>query len=305
MLDPQTGSTITSFTAPSASIDGLAYIEPFLYASDFSFSQIYKLNPENGSILQTLFPQVSIGGGLDGGEDRLFASDFSLNIYELNPDNGSLINSFQTQQVTYGIGFTGERIFTSVPGFGIDEYDPNTGQFIRTLSSTGYSALAGGGNPDAEWLTETPNLVTIPAGGNAEINITVSANELSIGQYSAQIVLESNDPDSTTLTIPVTLDIITGVGNEEELPKSYSLHQNYPNPFNPATTIKYELPKEVYVVLTVYNILGQEVETLVNSVQQAGRYEIYWDASDLASGFYIYRIEAGDFVEAKKLILMK
>jgi len=100
--------------------------------------------------------------------------------------------------------------------------------------------------------------------------------------------------------------IITDVDEEVELPKEFALYQNYPNPFNPATTIKYELPKEVPVILKVYNILGQEVETLVNSIQQAGRYEIVWNASGLASGFYLYMIETGTgFVSVKKLILLK
>ena len=99
---------------------------------------------------------------------------------------------------------------------------------------------------------------------------------------------------------------ITDVDNEEGLPKEFALYQNYPNPFNPSTTIKYELPKEASVILKVYNILGQDVETLVNSVQLAGRYEIVWNASGLASGFYICRIETGSgFVSVKKLVLLK
>jgi hypothetical protein len=98
---------------------------------------------------------------------------------------------------------------------------------------------------------------------------------------------------------------ITDVVDEAELPEVFELYQNYPNPFNPTTTIKYDLPKEASVTLRVYNILGQEVETLVNSVRPAGKYEIQWNAFGLASGFYIYRIEASNFVAVKKLVLLK
>ena len=89
-----------------------------------------------------------------------------------------------------------------------------------------------------------------------------------------------------------------------EVPKQFELHQNYPNPFNPTTVIRYGLPKESSVKLVVYNILGEVVKTLVENTQKAGSYEVYFEASNLATGIYIYRIQAGDFVETKKMILM-
>jgi hypothetical protein len=98
-----------------------------------------------------------------------------------------------------------------------------------------------------------------------------------------------------------SVKIITDVDDDEGLPKEFALYQNYPNPFNPSTTIRYELPKEAMVTLKVYNILGEEVETLVNSLQLSGRYEIVWNASRYASGFYICRIETSSgFVSVKK-----
>ncbi len=95
-----------------------------------------------------------------------------------------------------------------------------------------------------------------------------------------------------------------GVG-ETEIPKTFELMQNYPNPFNPTTIIKYGLPKEAHVSIKVYNALGQEVATLVNNTMEAGYHEITFDASHLASGMYIYRIQAGDFVAVKKMLLLK
>jgi len=90
-----------------------------------------------------------------------------------------------------------------------------------------------------------------------------------------------------------------------EFPSSFQLDQNYPNPFNPSTTIKYSIPDEGYVKLAVYNMLGEEVATIVNGTQKAGRYEVVFDASKLSSGVYVYRIEAGSFVSSKKLMLLK
>jgi photosystem II stability/assembly factor-like uncharacterized protein len=88
-------------------------------------------------------------------------------------------------------------------------------------------------------------------------------------------------------------------------PPSYILAQNYPNPFNPSTTIHYALPHTSFVTLTVYNALGQQVAQLVNEQQQAGYHDVVFRGDGLASGVYFYRIQAGDFVSVKKLLLLK
>ena len=96
------------------------------------------------------------------------------------------------------------------------------------------------------------------------------------------------------------MDKITDV-----IPTEYILTQNYPNPFNPATKINFSLPKGSDVKLTVYNILGQQIEVLVNGFRNAGTYELIWDASNLPSGVYIYRLETGSNVISKKMMLLK
>lgn len=96
------------------------------------------------------------------------------------------------------------------------------------------------------------------------------------------------------------------VENNVELPEKYSLSQNYPNPFNPSTKINYSLPVEGNVSLKIYDILGREVRTLINNeTKTAGEYTINFDARDLPSGIYIYRLQAADFVQVKKMILLK
>lgn len=99
--------------------------------------------------------------------------------------------------------------------------------------------------------------------------------------------------------------IPVSVGDSPHVPLVFSLAQNYPNPFNPATTIQYSIPQTEKVILKVYNILGQEVATLVNEVQNPGNYRATFDASRLASGLYIYRLQAGSFSEVKRMMLVK
>jgi hypothetical protein len=90
-----------------------------------------------------------------------------------------------------------------------------------------------------------------------------------------------------------------------ELPEEYQLSQNYPNPFNPSTTINFHLPQDGFITLKLYDILGKEVTTLAEGYKNRGRYSVSFDASNLASGMYIYRLQAGDFVSSKKMTLIK
>jgi hypothetical protein len=102
----------------------------------------------------------------------------------------------------------------------------------------------------------------------------------------------------------IAVDILTSVSGQS-LPIAYSLGQNYPNPFNPTTLIQYSLPASGHVSLSIYNLLGRKVATLVNSRQESGSYESEWDATGVSSGIYFYRIQAGDYIDMKKLVLMK
>ena len=90
-----------------------------------------------------------------------------------------------------------------------------------------------------------------------------------------------------------------------EIPQEFSLMQNYPNPFNPTTTIAYQLTESGHVSLTIYDLLGKEIETLVSESQSRGKYQVLFDANDLVSGVYIYRLMTKDAVVTKKMVLMK
>ena len=90
-----------------------------------------------------------------------------------------------------------------------------------------------------------------------------------------------------------------------KVPDKYCLYQNYPNPFNPGTNIRYQIIKNCFVTLKIYDILGREVQTLVNEKQSTGVYEIRWDAASFANGVYFYRMQAGEFTDIKKMILLK
>jgi len=100
-------------------------------------------------------------------------------------------------------------------------------------------------------------------------------------------------------------DEIVSVKNDELTPNVFVLEQNYPNPFNPTTTIKYNISELSFVTLKVYDVLGNEIATLVNQEKPIGTYEITWNAENLPSGIYFYQLQAGSFVEIKKMVLLR
>ena len=97
----------------------------------------------------------------------------------------------------------------------------------------------------------------------------------------------------------------TDVSSKKDNKYSFKLDQNYPDPFNPSTIIRYQIPKQSFVQIKIYDVLGKEVRSLVNQDKNAGEYEVKFDGSNLSSGIYFYRITAGDFVATKKMILTK
>jgi len=110
-------------------------------------------------------------------------------------------------------------------------------------------------------------------------------------------------PVMLKLAYPTEIEI--GIEEDETLPEGFLLKQNYPNPFNPVTTIEYELSISGEVSLVIYNLMGEEVTSPVEGYQQAGQYKVVWNGSKLSSGIYFYRLQTGDLVQTKKMILLK
>lgn len=145
-----------------------------------------------------------------------------------------------------------------------------------------------------------PGETVMPAG---RFTVRVDTNYFS-GVFNFDFdIFSSNDSwlywqDSITY-------IVTGVEDETTLPTEFALEQNYPNPFNPSTTFRYSIPTQSKVVIKVYDILGNEIATLMDEEKSVGTYELKWDAASMPSGVYFYQLKAGTFVETKKMILLK
>jgi len=151
---------------------------------------------------------------------------------------------------------------------------------------------------NANWIT----IAYVPGNGTTTENQRYTySDDLSDLNYKGKIYyrLKQFDFDGTfeySEIIEILFDLIPG---------DYSLLQNYPNPFNPATTIKYSIPEDAHVELKIFDVLGNEIYVLKNELQKAGSYSLVFDGSNLASGIYFYRMQAGDFIDTKKFILLK
>jgi hypothetical protein len=195
-------------------------------------------------------------------------------------------------------------------------WDNLTLGYIVPVEFTSFTAISSGDDVELCWATATE---TNNQGFEVERNIAGSSFEqvgyvagygtttepkaysfidskLETGNYTYR--LKQIDFDGTfTYSDEVNLEV--------EIPLVYALEQNYPNPFNPSTTIKYSIPEDGFVKLAVYNLLGEEITTLINNEQKAGRYEVVFDASRFSSGVYIYRLESKNFLSIKKMVLVK
>ncbi len=250
---------------------------------------------DGGSTATTLYSQVDATGNVG---PTLISGNFTT------PATGA--SNAQLEITFNGNSFNNDNIY----------WDAMCLDWIVPVELTSFSASSSGEDVELKWTTatETNNQgfqiekmnasgSFEPAGYVAGFGTTTEPkaysfvdSKLESGNYTYR--LKQIDFDGT-------FSYSEEVNVEVEQPLEYSLDQNYPNPFNPSTTIKYSIPEDGFVKLGVYNMLGEEVAAIVNATQKAGRYEVNFNASQLSSGVYVYRIEAANFTSAKKLMLMK
>ncbi len=194
-----------------------------------------------------------------------------------------------------------------------DDYDPNW-YLIATMCQGVSIDLWEGYQKAPAWLyLDVPEGTLGPDDDPTEITITANLTseylgfvpEFTTDMGAGELFFEGQVWEGAgPINVIVTLQD-NDVAEQQTMPTSYTLHQNYPNPFNPTTQIRFDLVESQIVKLSVFNVLGQEVMTLANRQMDAGRHAVTFDAANLASGLYFYRIEAGQFTDMKKMILMK
>ncbi len=178
--------------------------------------------------------------------------------------------------------------------------------FVWLLSEDG-----GFDNPDLEIQSDNDGNATTLTLTYQELDDFLDANGISEGeelegQWTARAEYEQTDQEAEEpFEVTLVRGEVTSSEEIDEVPEDFTLKQNYPNPFNPSTQIRFELPEDAEVSLRVYNSVGQEVATLIDETRSAGSYEVTFNADDLSSGNYIYRLEADDHVLTRTMTFIK
>lgn len=281
--------TITS--SPAIDLQGFFYVGTKL-------GHLTKISMQQGGqasvVWQTQTGSSIYASPIIDGNGVLYVGSLDARFYAINTSNGSIIWQFQTSGP---IRSTAALSSSRVIYIGND-----AGQFYA-LDSLG----------SVKWWYQDSAVIRSP--------ILYHQGTAYVGTEAGRILAFFDDQ---TLISNFKISVVTSpmwetfqgnnartgvlraqTDNLSTLPEKYSLLQNYPNPFNPTTIIRYEIPQQSYLTLKIYNVLGQEVSTLLNEMKQPGRYEVQLNAEGLASGMYFYRLQAGNFIETKKLVLLR
>jgi len=256
--------------------------------------------------------------GTDFQNDRII----EISLVKLFPDGNEEVNTFRINP-SIPIPAEATAIHYSsdhVPMFATFTFTPPM-QSITVLVPNGGELWVPGGTYQIQWSSENVDslkmFLTTDNGFTWELFAeNVNANDSSFSytlplitpdQCKVKIVDESNDLIFDESDSVFTIDILPSVEDYygDGLPTEYNLSQNFPNPFNPSTTIYYSIPQLSFVTLKVYDVLGNEVAVLFNAEKQSGYYEAEFNSINLVSGVYFYKLQALNFVEIKKMILLK
>ena len=254
--------------------DGQPYAYPQIYNATYLGSGMNSTNPENDQ----LFMLRDYWGGA---YKNCIFGDFAgkaINV-EDNPSGNDSRQRLEGGEIVFNndiwFNFGAANVFADL----VASQPGGDSSFVST-----YLSASGNGN-----TIEDPQLASISRSRDASLDPRPAAS----------------GPAYQNLTSYIVLGVEENVYSDGVIPNKYELSQNYPNPFNPATKINFSLPQGSDIKLTVYNMLGQQIEVLANGFRNAGTYELTWDASNLASGVYIYRLETGSTVISKKMMLLK
>ncbi|HJM48194.1 MAG TPA: T9SS type A sorting domain-containing protein, partial [Candidatus Marinimicrobia bacterium] len=249
---------------------------------EIGYMESWILEPGKGYWLRTYEPGVITL--TSGALAKTANQDFSLNANSISINGSDLY---------FGVGLSQrERLSYSLPP------KPPAGAFDVRFKD-GWRVVKDYGEVEVMPTTET---LTI------SYDISLNAGEHHNWVLSSETLDDYVLEDAGELTVPSAERFI--LERKAVVPATFTLHQNFPNPFNPITTLRYDLPSDALVTLSIYDMLGREITQLVNTIQDAGFKSVQWDATDsngrpVSAGVYLYQIQAGEFVQTKKMVLLK
>jgi len=246
--------------------------------------------------------------------DSQLNGHFGLSV-DMNENNiivGSRLDDDQGKDA--GAAYIYNSVFVSIGGLDLNIEYGHTGDLSATFDIINFSGadIDWSETHASSWIVLAPGSGTIPGGENIQLEGSLNLEGLEVGVFQDTLVFSFSQEGLADLSVPVNLELIESLENAPEniIPRDFALSQNYPNPFNPVTTIQYSLPKTTFVNLTIYDLLGREVKTLLNGIEQPGIKQIKWNSTNntgkmMASGIYLLRIHTEEFTKSKKMVLLR
>ncbi len=304
-----------AFTKINGNIFGLAIAEKVYRSSNFGLNWI-ELNAgvtgvSNAQNSLMIVDNEFYGFGMNNGAARI----------RLTTNNSG---SWSTQQISVSGNYTSAIAFHSNKLFGLAATSTSMPMISRTTdggNSWNSVSIGSGvtGTCYLVWVPATPVVYILGSNGgikrstdNGTTWVTTPTpggvtNLTHFDFFQAGMVVYGYAVSSNGNVIKLadTLNVLTGLNGNINIPSKFLLAQNYPNPFNPVTNIKYSVPQNTFVKISIFDVMGREVSAPVNEYKQAGNYEINFNAENLGTGIYYYRITAGEFTDTKKMVLIK
>ncbi|GAB4182793.1 MAG: hypothetical protein Kow00108_19750 [Calditrichia bacterium] len=283
-----------------------------LMTSDYVNGMV-SIFPNNGLNNEGNWTGISSTGdvyevGLGGGEIH---NNFAVADMDMDGDNDILVGSWEPATDSLALLRN-----DGTGSFSVEYLKLDTRRASKTFTVLDYE---NDGDPDIVTATNLNDMVLYLNNGFGEFEIMRLCRTTNFGLTPVTMVHgDFNNDDLTDVAVLTindfstifNLNYIVNIGNEgpepdNKIPQRFSLSQNFPNPFNPTTTIRYDLPERTHVELSIHNILGRKIKTVINGMKPAGRHQIYVDMTGVSSGVYFYRLKTKNFIETKKMIFLK
>jgi hypothetical protein len=254
---------------------------------------------------------AGVGGGIYCGEAKVIMNNVTIN-NNTAFDSGGGIAFYHCNAILTNVTITNNSSAEQGGGIGLAEYNEiimkNVTIANNSAGTQGGGIRISGGTTLIFDSEQRCNIYSNIASVGSDLRAnTDSIIAVVVDTFTVLNPTSSHAYPISAFTFDILTSRVTGINeNDQRLPNRFAMTQNYPNPFNPTTIINYELPITNYVDLSIYNLLGQKVTTLVSEKQKAGHHQVEWDASGFASGVYYYRLSTSSgFVQTRKLVLIR